>query len=117
MALFEHYLRALRDRTHATIQRRRLLYMTENFPGTDAELRTEIKRVIAHACELDIDPAAIGDDDTLIGSDSKLGLDSLDALQAAVALSKRFGRRIHDGNHARRVMKTVNTLADFVRNG
>jgi acyl carrier protein len=79
-----------------------------------AELKQEIKRVIADACELAIAPEAIGDDDVLIGSESSLGLDSLDALQAAVALSKRFGRRIHDGNHARRVMRTVNTLAEFI---
>jgi acyl carrier protein len=89
----------------------------ESLPSDDAELRVEIKRVIVSACELDIDPASINDDDTLIGSDSKLGLDSLAALQAAVALSKRFGRRIRDGNHARRVMATVNTLASFVRGG
>jgi acyl carrier protein len=89
----------------------------ESVPREDAELREEIKRVIVNACELDIDPASIGDDDTLIGSDSKLGLDSLAALQAAVAISKRFGRRIRDGNHARRVMVTVNTLTSFVRGG
>jgi acyl carrier protein len=91
--------------------------MKQTPPSSDAEIRIEIKRVIVNACELDIDPVSIGDDDTLIGSDSKLGLDSLDALQAAVALSKRFGRRIHDGNHARRVMVTVNTLTKFVRSG
>lgn len=91
--------------------------MKQTPPSSDAEIRIEIKRVIVDACELDIDPVSIGDDDTLIGSDSKLGLDSLDALQAAVALSKRFGRRIHDGNHARRVMVTVNTLTKFVRSG
>jgi acyl carrier protein len=79
-----------------------------------AELKLEIKRVIVDACELTIAPETIGDDETLIGSDSVVRLDSLDALQAAVALSKRFGRRIHDGNHARRVMRTVNTLAEFI---
>jgi hypothetical protein len=30
------------------------------------------------------------------------------------ALLQRFGVRIEDGKHARRVMKSVNTLADFV---
>lgn len=79
-----------------------------------AELKLEIKRVIVEACELAIAPGSIGDDDLLIGSESALRLDSLDALQAAVALSKRFGRRIHDGNHARRVMRSVNTLAEFI---
>ena len=79
-----------------------------------AELKLEIKRVIVAACELTIAPEAIGDDDLLIGSESVLRLDSLDALQAGVAISKRFGRRIHDGNHARRVMRSVNTLAEFI---
>ena len=79
-----------------------------------AELKLEIKRVIVEACELAIAPESIGDDDLLIGSESALRLDSLDALQAAVALSKRFGRRIRDGNHARRVMRSVNTLAEFI---
>ena len=79
-----------------------------------AELKLEIKRVIVEACELAIAPDSIGDDDLLIGSESALRLDSLDALQAAVALSKRFGRRIRDGNHARRVMRSVNTLAEFI---
>ena len=77
------------------------------------ELRQEIKRVLVDACELTIAPESIGDDDVLIGAESVLRLDSLDALQAAVALSKRFGRRIRDGNHARRVMRSVNTLAEF----
>lgn len=82
---------------------------------TDDQLKLEIKRVIVDACELKIEPQAIGDDDLLIGSDSALGLDSLDALQAAVAISKRFGRRINDGKHARRVMRSVNTLAEFIQ--
>lgn len=84
-----------------------------SFTDLDA-LRREIKRVIVDACELDLAPETIGDDATLIGADSELGLDSLDALQAAVAISKRFGRRIHDGKHARRVMRSVNTLAEFI---
>ncbi len=79
-----------------------------------AELRLEIKRVIVDACELEIAPESIGDDDLLIGSESDLGLDSLDALQAAVAISKRFGRRINDGKHARRVMRSVRSLAEFI---
>lgn len=85
---------------------------TNNPVGT--QLKLEIKRVIVDACELKIEPEAIGDDDLLIGAESDLGLDSLDALQAAVAISKRFGRRINDGKHARRVMRSVNTLADFI---
>ena len=94
-----------------------MVHPTESLPSGDVELKAEIKRVIVEACELDIDPASIGDEEILVGTDSKLVLDSLDALQAAVAVSKRFGRRIHDGKHARRVMRTVSTLSEFIRNG
>ena len=83
-------------------------------PADDQELKLEIKRVIIAACEKDIDPEAILDDDILVGEDSSLILDSLDALQAAVAVSKRFGVRVQDGKHARRVMRSVNTLAQFI---
>jgi acyl carrier protein len=94
-----------------------MVHQIDSLPAGDAELKAEIKRVIVAACELDIDPGSIGDEDILVGTDSRLVLDSLDALQAAVAISKRFGRRIHDGKHARRVMRTVSTLSEFIRKG
>jgi len=81
----------------------------------DAAFKTELKKLIVSACNRDIDPVSIGDDDSLIGSDSMLGLDSLDVLQVNVALAQRYGARIDDTKHARRVMKSINTLADFLR--
>jgi acyl carrier protein len=84
-------------------------------PADDAALRHEIKRVILEAIEREAPPESIDDDAILVGEGSALALDSLDSLQAAVAVSKRFGVRIQDGKHARRVMRTVATLAEFVR--
>jgi acyl carrier protein len=84
-------------------------------PADENELRLEIKRVIIAACERDITPEDIDDDAVLVGLDSPLELDSLDALQAAVAVSKRFGVRIRDSKHARRVMASVSSLAEFIR--
>jgi acyl carrier protein len=84
-------------------------------PADDVELKLEIKRVIIAACEKDIAPEAIDDDSVLVGEDSSLILDSLDALQAAVAISKRFGVRIRDSKHARVVMRSVTSLARFIR--
>lgn len=81
----------------------------------DNSFKLEIKKLILAACKRDIAPESIGDDDALIGSDSFLGLDSLDVLQLNVAIGQRYGVRINDGKHARRVMKSVNTLADFLR--
>jgi acyl carrier protein len=81
----------------------------------DDAFKAELKKLIVAACNRDIDPASIGDNDSLIGSDSALGLDSLDVLQVNVAIAQRYGVRIDDSKHARRVMKTINTLADFLR--
>jgi acyl carrier protein len=83
----------------------------------DDTFKAELKKLIVTACNRETDPAAIGDDDSLIGSDSTLGLDSLDVLQVNVAITQRYGVRIDDTKHARRVMKTINTLADFLRPG
>ena len=84
-------------------------------PGSQNDvLKLELKRLIVSACEKDINPEFIADEAPLIGIHSVLGLDSLDVLQVNTALLQRFGVRIEDGKHARRVMKSINTLADFV---
>lgn len=85
-------------------------------PGSqDSAFKLELKKLIIAACNRDIAPESIGDDDTLIGSASTVGLDSLDVLQLNVAIGQRFGVRIDDTKHARRVMQSVNALADFIR--
>jgi len=87
-------------------------------PGSqDPVFKLELKNLIIAACNRDSDPATIGDDDSLIGSDSSVGLDSLDVLQVNVALQQRYQVRIDDTKHARRVMKSINSLADFIRPG
>ena len=43
-----------------------------------------------------------------------LGLDSLDALQIAVAVEERFGVRLPEGDDARPVYACVATLAEYV---
>ncbi len=81
----------------------------------DAQLKLELKKLIVEACNRDVAPETIADDAALIGSQSVLGLDSLDVLQVNVAIQTRYGVRIEDGKHARRVMKSINHLAEFIR--
>ena len=81
----------------------------------DNAFKLELKKLIVAACNRDMAPESIGDDDSLIGTDSALGLDSLDVLQLNVAIGQQYGARIEDSKHARRVMKSVNALADFLR--
>ena len=81
----------------------------------DEGLKKELKELIITECDLDITVEDIGDDDTLFGSDSPIGLDSVDALQVSIAVQNRYGAVITDSKVLRRVMKTINTFADYIR--
>jgi acyl carrier protein len=84
-------------------------------PGSDnATLKHELKQLIIAACNKEAVPGDVPDDAPLLGPHSVLELDSLDVLQINVALQQRYGVRIDDGKHARRVMTSINALADFV---
>ncbi len=87
-------------------------------PGSqDDALKQDLKKLIIIASERDSDPMDITDDESLIGFSSRLNLDSLDVLQINVAIANHFGVRIDDSKHARRVMKNINSLADFIQPG
>lgn len=84
-------------------------------PGSDnPTLKQELKQLIIDACNKDVTPDEVPDDAPILGEASTLGLDSLDVLQINVALQQRYGVRVEDGKHARRIMKSINALADFV---
>lgn len=78
------------------------------------DLRLEIKQLIIDACEKSVTPESIGDDEVLFGSDSALGLDSLDALQVSMAIQKRYGLRLADSKETRRLLTCVGNLADHL---
>lgn len=59
--------------------------------------------------------ADFGDDEPLFGDGSRLALDSLDALQVAVALQQQFGVRLQGDRMVRQHMMCVRDLAAFVR--
>ncbi len=81
----------------------------------DEKLKAELKELIIMECDLDISADEIGDDDTLFGSDSPIGLDSVDALQISIAVQNKYGVVITDSKVLRRVMKTINTFADYIQ--
>ena len=83
----------------------------------DPQFKLELKQLIIQACNKDIAPESIGDHDSLVGFGSSLGLDSLDVLQVNVALTQKYNVRIQDSKQARRVMKSIDALADFIRPG
>ncbi len=83
----------------------------------DERLKTELKRLIVEECDITIDIAEIGDDDSLFGSDSRLGLDSIDALQISIAIQNKYNLLITDSKQMRKVMRSMNTFADFIQPG
>ena len=79
----------------------------------NAELKARIKRALIE--ELDLrgkTEADIDDEAPLFGEG--LGLDSLDALQLAMAIEERFGVAVPEGEGGRHVFASVNAIADFV---
>ena len=81
----------------------------------DEKLKIELKRLIVEECDITIDPAEIGDEDPLFGRDSRLGLDSIDALQISIAIQNKFNLSITDSKQMRKVMRSMNTFADFIQ--
>ena len=76
-------------------------------------LRSELKRLIIEALDLRGRTEADIDDDAPLFGDG-LKLDSLDALQLAVALEDRYGLEVPDGEEGRRIFASVSALAAFV---
>jgi len=79
-----------------------------------SEIENELKRMIVDTLMLeDLKVEEIDNDAPLFGSG--LGLDSIDALELALAISKRFGVRIvADDERNKEIFRTVGTLAAFI---
>lgn len=78
-------------------------------------LKRELKELVVTECQKNhIQPDQIADDDILIGSAGRLGLDSLDALQIALAVKQKYGKRIDGGRTTRMALKSIDSLADFI---
>ena len=78
------------------------------------ELVLELKKLIINTLKLeDITPEDIEDDAPLFGEG--LGLDSIDALELVVSLEKTYGVFIPDSEVGKKVFRSVNALAEFVK--
>lgn len=80
------------------------------------ELEKELVEMICEVCKIkncvlaDISPAA-----PLIGPESPLGIDSLDAVEVVFTVQNRYQLRIDSEETSRKVLASLATLADFVR--
>lgn len=76
----------------------------------DAALKKKLKDIIVKATGISISPNEIGDDMPL----TKLGVDSMAALEVVVALETEFGVSITDMEAGKQAFSSINSLADFV---
>ncbi len=77
------------------------------------DLKVRLKKMIVDELHLDdMTPAGIDDGAALFGDG--LGLDSLDALQLAVAVEEHFGVRIGDETEGKVAFASVDALAEFI---
>jgi acyl carrier protein len=82
----------------------------------DEALKLRLKKMIIEECEKeDFTPEDIADDALLFSDASGLELDSLDALQISMGLQNQFHIRMGDSKEFRRVVTTINELADFIQ--
>ncbi len=79
-------------------------------------LQKELLEIICTTCNVqDVDLTRIGPDDPLIGPESSLGMDSLDALEIAVTVQQKYGVRMDSENTSRIVLQSLASLADYIR--
>ena len=79
----------------------------------DHALLVEVTEQISGALNLEIDPSLVDPDTPLYGDG--LGLDSIDILEIALVLSKRYGVSLRADNEDNvRIFSTLRNLTDYV---
>lgn len=78
-----------------------------------AQLISDLKNMIVQTLNLDdVDPEDIEDGEPLFNS--KLDLDSIDALELVVGLEKKYNIKIESSEESKAALQSVNTLADLI---
>ena len=79
----------------------------------DVALLLEVAELIVSALNLDVTAASVQADEPLYGDG--LGLDSIDILEIALVVSKRYGLQLradHEDNHA--IFHSLRSLSDHI---
>jgi len=79
------------------------------------ELKLAIKKMIMETLNItDVRPEDVDDEKPLFGGDNALTLDSVDAIEIIMALQRTYSIRIADQTLARYVIRSVNSIAEFI---
>ena len=77
-----------------------------------AHLKEEIKQAIVRSLRLPIAPESIEDGVSLFSEG--LGLDSIDVLELVLEIERTFGVSITDEQTGNRVLRSVDSIADYI---
>ncbi len=80
---------------------------------SEENLNTRIKQMLVSSLMLKVSPDSIGDETPLFSPEG-LALDSIDALELAVAIEKNFGVATPSAEVARNAFVSVTTIADYI---
>jgi len=79
------------------------------------QFEREILQAICRTCNLpETQIDSVQPDDPLIGPDSPLGIDSIDALEIVVMVQKEYGVRIEYQDSSRIILQSVASLAAHI---
>ena len=81
---------------------------------SEENLHSRVKTMLVESLMLKIKPQEI-ENDTPLFDPAGLGLDSIDALELAVALEKNFGIPTPSSEIARQAFRSVNTIVEFIK--
>ncbi|MBU1427130.1 MAG: acyl carrier protein [Gammaproteobacteria bacterium] len=81
----------------------------------DISFRAELKALILAAVDKDEPTGGLRDDEPWFGPESRLELDSLDALQISMAIQKKYGVRMPDSKDTRRALVSLLALAEHLQ--
>jgi len=84
-------------------------------PLSEDGLERELRDLVVAACYVDDAPEDVFADAPIVGPDSPWGLDSLDAVEIIVEVQKQYGVRIGGQEAGRELLRSLRTLADFIR--
>ncbi len=83
-----------------------------NFPSAD-QLLPEVAALIVEALNLEVQPEEIVPDDPLYGEG--LGLDSIDMLEIALVVSKRYGFQLKsDNENNQKIFASLRALCEHI---
>lgn len=79
------------------------------------EIKHEVKKLILGTLDIEeVHPEEVLNEVSLLSGENTITIDSIDVLEVVVAIQKKFSVKIRDQNHARLIVNTVDTIAEFI---